>query len=266
MTGFRQLAKGAGGGTRAKLRTQRRHANEILAGTLTNVATQLYEDIAIGVFAFGCKLAEERLAERYNTKRHVIRDAFVHLEVIGYVERIPNRGVFVSEPSPKTVREIYEVRAVLEKHAARLTALPAPVKITERMLAIQERHAHAFRSSDFRGVLRLNSEFHQTQFSACRNETLVGAIREFARSTHQITALKFGHETDMMKVIDQHHAIIRALQGACNDRLVDAIEQHFNLRRVEEYAALYKSRHGCGGRSETVSREGARRSPPIPPA
>lgn len=245
--------------------TQERHADERLAGTLTNVATQLYEDIAIGVFAFGCKLAEERLAERYETKRHVIRDAFVHLEVIGYVERIPNRGVFVSEPSPKTVREVYEVRAVLEKHAARHTALPAPVKTTDRMMAIQDQHTKAFHNSDFRAVLRLNSEFHRTQFSACRNETLAGAIREFARSTHQITALKFGHEADMMKIIDQHFAIIRAMQGNCNDRLVDAIVEHFNLRRVEEYAALYQSRHGNGGHSETVSREGERRSPPIPP-
>ncbi len=237
-----------------------------MAGKLTSVATQLYEDIAIGVFAFGCKLTEERLAERYKTKRHAIRDAFVHLEVIGYVERIPNRGVFVNEPSPKTVREVYEIRAVLEKHAALLTELPAPVEITDRMLVIQDRHTEAFRNSDFRGVLRLNSEFHQTQFSVCRNETLVGAIREFARSTHQITALKFGHETDMMKVIDQHHAIIRAMQGACNSALVDAIMEHFNLRRVEEYAALFRSRHGSDYPADPVSREDERQSPPIPQA
>ena len=237
-----------------------------MTGKLTSVATQLYEDIAIGVFAFGCKLTEEQLAKRYMTKRHAIRDAFIHLEVIGYVERIPNRGVFVNEPSPKKVREVYEIRAVLEEHAARLTELPAPVETTDRMLLIQDRHTEAIRNSDFRGMLRLNSEFHQTQFSVCRNETLVEAIREFARSTHQITALKFGHETDMMKVIDQHHAIIRAMRGTCNNALVDAIVDHFNLSRVVEYAALFRSRHGSDNLGVPISREDARQSPPIPQA
>ena len=215
-----------------------------MAEKQTNIATQLYEDIAIGVFAFGCKLTEEWLAERYSTKRHVIREAFVHLELIGYVERIPNRGVFVNEPSPKTVKEIYEVRAVLEQHAACLTVLPASRENTDNMQEIQARHTQAIHDSDYRAVLRLNSEFHKTQFSACKNEVLVGAINEFARSTHQITALKFGHDADMRKVIGQHHAIVRAMQGTCNASLVDAIMEHFNLLRVEEYAALFHARHG----------------------
>ena len=240
-----------------------RHADENFSGKLTDIAAHLYEDIAIGVFAFGCKLTEERLAERYQTKRHVIRDAFVHLEVIGYIERIPNRGVFVREPSPRSVREVFEIRAVLEKHAARLISLPAPSRITDRMAAIQNRHTEAFRNSDFRSVLRLNSEFHQTQFSACPNESLAGAIRWFARSTHQITSLKFGHEADMLKVIDQHHAIIRAMRGTSSDDMVSAIVEHFNQSRVEEYAALFQSRHGSEIPAGPVSREDARLSPSI---
>ena len=215
-----------------------------MSETHSRIAMQLYEDIAIGVFAFGRKLTEERLAERYRTKRHVIRQAFVHLEVIGYVERIPNRGVFVNEPSPKAVRETYEVRAVLEKHAARITALPAPPETTDRMAELQARHEQAIRDGDYRAILGLNSEFHRTQFSACGNETLAGAINEYATSTHQITALKFGHGDDMRKVVEQHRVIILAMRGSDSNALVDAIMQHFNLSRVEEYAAQFRARHG----------------------
>lgn len=211
---------------------------------LNSVARELYEDIAIGVFGFGCKLAEERLAERYGTKRHIVRDAFVHLELIGYVERIPNRGVFVNEPSPSAVRETYEVRTVLERHAARSTSLPVPAAISGQLERIQEKHTRATRDGNYRAVLQLNAEFHRVQFSACKNATLATTIKEFATSTHQITAMKFGHADDMEEVIKQHHAIIEAMKGNDIEVLVSAIMTHYNLSRVDEYAAHFRARHG----------------------
>ena len=225
-----------------------------MQNTLDSVVNRLYEDIAIGVFGFGSKLVEERLTQRYETKRHIVRDAFVHLELIGYVNRIPNRGVFVNEPSPTTVRETYELRTVLEKHAAKSTLLPVPEEVSNRLERIQDSHSNAIREGNYRAVLRLNTEFHNVQFSACKNEVLAATIKEFATSTHQITALKFGHAADMEEVVRQHRTIIQALKGNDNSALVEAIMTHFNLSRVDEYAARFKARHGMEDFPEPATR------------
>ena len=63
------------------------------------------------VFAFRNELVEENLAQNFGVERHTVHEAFVHLEEIGLVEQIPSRGVFVREPSPKEVRDIYAVRS-----------------------------------------------------------------------------------------------------------------------------------------------------------
>jgi len=215
-----------------------------MSADATRIARTLYEDIVLGIFPPGTKLIEERLAERFAAKRHVVRAGFAELEALGFVERIPNRGVYVHEMSPREVREIYDVRALLECHAARITPLPAPAAVTERLAAIQARHGAAIGVGDYRAVLHLNSRFHHVQFSACGNSTLVAAIEDYATRVHPITAMKFGDETLMEGVAAHHRAIIRAMEGPDPEALVAIVRRHFDLRKVEDYARRYRMKYG----------------------
>jgi len=216
-----------------------------------DIAARLYEDIVVGAYPFGNKLVEERLTETYETKRHILREAFGHLEELGFVERIANRGVFVREPDPNEVRELYKLRSLLERHAAREILLPAPKKITDEMRRIQDQHTSAIRDLRFREVLHLNTEFHRVQYSACLNETLVSAIEFYATRTHLITALKFGEPAVMEQVIFQHEDIIEATKGNDHAVLEDRVENHFNMDRVDQYEREYKVRHDGSGTIET---------------
>ena len=214
-----------------------------MTSAVPNLVTALYEDIAIGVHPFGQKLVEERIAEFYSAKRHTLREAFIQLEEIGFVERIPNRGVHVREPSPREVRETYEIRALLELHASSNTRLPAPSAITEALRSIQARHTEAIRGGEFRSVLHENTEFHRVQYSACPNATLVAAIVEYATRTHPITAMKFVDSERMERVIEQHNKIICALKGTSREVLVSVVREHFDLQSVDRYEQQYRIRH-----------------------
>lgn len=210
------------------------------------VAAQLYEDIAVGAFPFGTKLVEERLVEIYNVKRHTLREAFGHLEELGFVGRIPNRGVFVREPHPREVRELYSLRSLLEREAVREMRLPAPKETIEDMRRIQDMHTAAVRDLNFRDVLHLNTDFHRVQYSGCENKTLVSAIAFYATRTHQITALKFTDARAMQNVIAQHQAIIDAMTGDSAEVLEQRIDEHFNRERIDQYEREYTLRHDRG--------------------
>ena len=220
--------------------------DRIVTSVVSNLVTALYEDIAIGVHPFGQKLVEERIAGLYSAKRHALREAFIQLEEIGFVERIPNRGVHVREPSPREVRETYEIRALLELHASSNTHLPAPEAITAELQRIQSRHTDAIRTGDFRSVLHANTEFHRVQYSACPNATLVAAILDYATRTHPITAMKFVDSERMERVIEQHGKIISALSGSDREGLVAAVREHFDLQSVDRYEQQYRIRHISG--------------------
>ncbi|MEP3278273.1 MAG: GntR family transcriptional regulator [Stappiaceae bacterium] len=211
--------------------------------TSNDIATQLYEDIVIGAFSFGNKLVEERLAKAYGTKRHILREAFGQLEEIGFVERIPNRGVYVRKPDPKEVRELYKLRALLETHATREMPLPAPKETTDELRRIQDRHSAAIRGLNFREVLHLNTEFHRVQYSSCQNDTLVAAIEYYATRTHLITASKFSDAAVMENVIAQHEAIIAAMKGHDHAVLAACVQNHFDMDRVDQYEREHNLRH-----------------------
>lgn len=208
------------------------------------VLIQLYEDIVIGAFAFGAKLGEEQLAERYGAKRHVLREAFIQLEEFGLVTHFPNRGMFVREPHPSEFEQLFEIRELLEVHASRRTELPAQPDTLDALREIQNRHSNAARSSQFREVLHLNTEFHGLQYSACGNDVLVNAIASYALRTHLIAANKFGDASTMERIIAQHEEIIAAMADDSHDRLEKAIKAHFDMDRVAEYRRQYQIKHG----------------------
>lgn len=207
------------------------------------VAQKLYEDILIGVFPLGGRLVEEPLTKRYGVKRHVLREAFSALEDMDCVVHVPNRGVFVHEPAPREMHELFAMRRLLEVEASRQTRFPVPKSVTEALRAVQAEHSAALVAGDLRGVLRLNSKFHHLQFAACKNQVLCDTIETFAKRTQLVTALKFPDKNLMAQVEAQHLDIVVAMEQGSTEKLIAAVLAHYNLAQVDRYEAMYLARH-----------------------
>jgi DNA-binding GntR family transcriptional regulator len=65
----------------------------------------------------------DRLAREMGISATPIREAIIRLESSGLLELIPNKGARVVEITPRDIREIWELRLVLEPYAAKQTAL-----------------------------------------------------------------------------------------------------------------------------------------------
>ncbi len=210
-----------------------------------SILDAIEEDIVFGVTPAHARLIEDRLIERFDAKRHLIREIFARLEDLGLVVRVPNRGAIVAELTPDEVRAIYDVREMLETGAAHRTRLPVPVSVTDELSRIQEKHSLAVEDEDFRAVFRLNIEFHRIQYSTCDNPYLVQSIQEYARKAHLIRAVMYGDKKHMQKVIRQHWSIIAVMRGSDNDRLAQLIRDHMP-GSPEEYIRNYEIRYGRG--------------------
>lgn len=80
-------------------------------------AASIMEGISSGRYAPGEKLNEVGLAAELEISRNTLREAFAMLTAQGLLSRLPNRGVFIAEPSVDTLREMYAARAVMEPGA-----------------------------------------------------------------------------------------------------------------------------------------------------
>ena len=79
-----------------------------------------------GRFAGGTLLSENEIAQRLDVSRTPVRQAFVQLEAEGLLELYPRRGALVVPISPSEAEDVLEARMLIEQHAARRAAPPAP--------------------------------------------------------------------------------------------------------------------------------------------
>ena len=191
----------------------------------------LQEEIVLGRLAPGARLVEEELTERFHTKRHVLREAFVELERFGLIERRRNRGASVRQLKPEDVSRIYAVREILERAAAAQMPLPLEKKRYQAIEAAQRRHDAAVEAGDAKAVFRANFEFHDALFAACGNPYLAAAIDDFRRKTHVVWSYAIVKPEYFRNAQREHRAMLKALREGDRKRLVGLCGAHLDISR-----------------------------------
>ncbi len=110
-----------------------------------------------GALTPGSKLTEEHLAATLGVSRNTLRAAFTLLEAQNLVERVPNRGVFVANPGPEQVTDLFIERWAIQ--AAALDVAPAgPIPQAHRALTRAE---EARERGSVTGMAGANQDFHR---------------------------------------------------------------------------------------------------------
>jgi DNA-binding GntR family transcriptional regulator len=106
-----------------------------------NLTEQAYQSVKQqllnGSFPEGSKLTEEYLSSALGISKSPVREALMRLESEGLINIEARRGAYVRKFTAKEVRELYDVRALLEVHAVS-TARITP-QLLEAMAASIER-------------------------------------------------------------------------------------------------------------------------------
>jgi DNA-binding GntR family transcriptional regulator len=210
---------------------------------LGEVVALLQEDIVLGRLAPGARLIEEELAERLNTKRHVLRQAFVELERFGLIERKRNRGAMVRQLTLEDVSQIYEVREILERAAAARIAFPVGKPDLQHIEAAQRRHDAAVAAGDATAVFRANFEFHMSLFAICGNPYLAAAIDDFRKKTHVVWSYAIVKPEYFRNAQREHLAMIKALRDQDRGRLIELCAAHLDISR-HAYVETHRLRFG----------------------
>lgn len=173
----------------------------------------LKSNILAGRFAPGERLAEEHLAEELGVSRTPVREALHKLEQEGLIEPLESRGFCIPHDSPEEVKELFDLRAVLEGYTLRLIC----ERITEeqlKMLAGMIEHSEdALRRKKLDEVFHWNTQFHDSLYGIVadkrRFHSLIVNMRKYVLRYRKDTLqyLDAGQRT-----VDGHRQIILALK------------------------------------------------------
>jgi len=196
------------------------------------VFTALRNDIFAGKLKPGERLNTARLAERLGVSRMPVREALSRLISVGLVENLPHRGTFVKKLSVDDVVEIYCIRAALEGIAARLAAPRLGPEEIGRISDLTMKIEHAVKAGDDRQILALNFEFHDIIYQAAHAPNLYNLILQYYRHSEQYRALGLDLPGRYLEIMDEHRAILAALQlGDVDAAERSARQHHLNTAR-----------------------------------
>ena len=191
-----------------------------------DLAKLLGDDIIFGRLAPGTRLVEDSLIARFGVTRHFVRQAFLELERTGIVVREKNKGVAVRSLAPREVAQIYEVRELLQRHAALRIPLPAPPAVIEELERLHAEYGRHLRARNFHGVHEANDAFHLALFAACGNSHLVESIKHYMWLSLPVRSKKTADYDHAAASERDHHLIIQLLKGTDSWALAQLCVDH----------------------------------------
>ncbi|SIT04778.1 GntR family transcriptional regulator [Paracoccus saliphilus] len=183
-------------------------------------------------------LDERQLAERLGVSRTPIREALAMLEQQGFVKSVPRRGIIVLRKTKREVIEMIQIWAALESMAARLITQNANNRDIGRLRKIFEKFHDGHAPEDYLSEYsEANLLFHQTLIQMTGSPTLREMIEDIVLHVRGIRKMTIGRHDRAKQSINDHLAIIDALEKRdteraeklCRDHtlgLADYVEKH----------------------------------------
>lgn len=194
------------------------------------IADELEEAVFAGEFGDGDRLDEVKLAAQFGVSRTPLREAFQRLIASGLAEQIPRRGVFVRQPGPVELMEMFETMAEIEGVCGRLAAM----RISEQAIAVlveaNARCQQAIDNSDVDDYYRENEYFHHYIYKQSGNSFLEQEALRLHRRLKPFRRHQLRFRGRMAQSMSEHVAIVSALKEGDPDKAAQALRGHVAIQ------------------------------------
>jgi len=210
-----------------------------------SIADTLEELIFTGAFNDGDRLDETRLAQQFHVSRTPIREALGRLVASGLAEQMPRRGVFIRQPGPVELLEMFETMAEIEGVCGRLAA----TRISEHALAeLDEANTlcnAAVAAGDPEAYYRHNERFHRVIYREAGNAFLEGEALRLHRRLKPFRRLQLRVRGRMAQSMAEHEAIVATLREGAAERAAQALRDHVAIQGEKFHRLLASLRRAA---------------------
>lgn len=203
---------------------------ELESVSLVDLAvSRLTREILSGRSDPGERLVEEQLTRRLGISRAPLREALRLLAQRGLVEHVPRRGVRVATLSDRDVRELYELRDVLERFAVR-SALPVRREgDLAGLRAALEQMREATRAADRLAVAESHRAFHVALVALAGNGQLSAVYDSILVKLQLYMAINLRREAEVSRPLDgvhRHERLFEAVAAGGPEEVLAVLSDH----------------------------------------
>lgn len=203
-----------------------------------SVYLKLRQEIVTATLPPGYVLREAELAARFGVSKTPLREAFVRLEKDGFVQIAPYRSAVVTGYSQQDLREIYEVRELLEGLCAREAAVSIATEDLAALNRIVRDSAAAFDAGDTDRLTALLDEFDVVLYAQSRNSRITAMLENIRDHVTRIGRLTVAIPGRMGTSVREHQAIYEAIVQRDGPRAETLMRQHILSVMADQLASL----------------------------
>lgn len=175
-------------------------------------------------------LEEKKLCEMIGMSRTPIREAISLLAQENLVQIIQNKGIFVSEISIQSVRELFEVRHLIEPLVLEKAF---PNLDFDRLIEFRGKFSEYLETKDYPYLHQIDYEFHNYITSCCKNSYLNKIMNNISDQFQRVRTQDFYSKERTENGAREHLELIDMfLQGDCGQAL-KALQKH--IGNTEKY-------------------------------
>ncbi len=188
----------------------------------------------------GERLNQDELAKRLGVSRAPVRDALSRLEAEGLIQAASRKGFMVAPMTPTDLKNIFELRGLLDSHCARLAAATISDADLNRLQQLVEETARHAASNDLNALVRVHAEFHYVIYAACGNPELERLARNLWDRSYRFRVMGL-REPVSTRSSAAHHAVLQALQEHDPERAARQMAEE-NRLIIERLQPLLEAR------------------------
>lgn len=194
------------------------------------IANTLEQLVFAGEFRDGERLDEVKLAEQFHVSRTPIREALQVLVASGMAEQIPRRGVFIRQPGPVELMEMFETMAEIEAACGRLAASRMSDEDLDLLVVANEGCQQASQASDRDRYYSANETFHQLIYRGAANSFLEKQALQLQNRLKAYRKIQLQLRGRLTQSMNEHSEILRFLREGDADNTAKVLRDHVAIQ------------------------------------
>jgi len=193
-----------------------------------HVVVALRSSILAGKILPGTQLVESGLASQLGVSRGLLREAIRELIESGLVHNRPYAGAFVTDMNETVLRDVYEVRRVMERQAFIRIWDQRDASFREELTARFELMMGAVRANDLPAEIRAEAHFHGLVYERCGNHIMPAVWQQMTQKIQLGFAVCQISHGPKVSFEENHAKFLQLAIGDDLDAMLAELDVHLN--------------------------------------
>ena len=186
-----------------------------------NLVEQVHEaillEISSGKLAPGTRIIQEQIAAELGVSRQPIQQALLLLRNQGLLRDAPGRGLIVAPLDPDHIRQMYDVRAVIEGLAFRKAALNNAAAAKREGPDFITKGREAAKNGSVTELIAADMAFHHFVYSLSENLLVAPTMDTHWTYTQRVMGEVLMRDEKPRDIWDQHEALLQSIISGDGD-------------------------------------------------